>query len=173
MMKQEKPGKLFYPVQPRAMEAGSCVTYSELLPDPLLSGLVCCYWQLKSTVALGTPFTYPVVADACIDFIFDLNKENQNFVAGFASSSTSFSLDRSFNYIGIRFFSGAFASLYHIKSSLLTNQVQFISDVIPGDSKTLKNVVAGQTNIARIKPLGLQWPTKFPDFAGCGCHCPI
>jgi AraC-like DNA-binding protein len=151
MSKTERLGKLFHPVQPRAREGGLGVVYRELLPDPLLRGYICCYWQLKATEPLTASFTYSAVTDACIDFFFDLRSEQENFVAGYSSTSTAFALTNTFNYVGIRFFPGAFPSLYHIPASELTNDVHSLRDVIPQACKRLRDLISVSTDIADIR----------------------
>lgn len=153
MSNPERLGKLFYPVQPRAREAGHGVVYNELLPDPLLRDYICCYWQLKTTEPLISSFPYSVVTDACIDFFFDLNSEHENFVAGFSSASTTFALTNTFNYLGIRFFPGAFPSLYHIRASELTNDVHALRDVVPQACKKLRDLISGSTDVACTQSL--------------------
>jgi AraC-like DNA-binding protein len=144
--------RFFYPVQPRFREGGEGVMYAERAPNALLSGYICCYWQLKSTRPLADPFSYSAVADGCIDLFFDLNDLKENFVMGFSSCYTTFALQDTFNYAGIRFFPGAFPALYNIRASELTNQCQYISDVIPRAYNLLKDLLADLPGLERIGP---------------------
>lgn len=144
--------KLYHPVQPRCKDGGEAVSYREVDPDPLLSGLIYCYWQLQSTKPLSNDFQYNVVADGCIDLFFDLNNPHESYVMGFASEYSTFSLTKHFNYAGIRFFPGAFPSLYNIEASALRNQCQNIEVVIPHANKTLKNLLVSQYGLERLKP---------------------
>lgn len=143
--------KLFRPVQPRFREGGVDVIYQELAPDALLSGYLCCYWQLESVRPLSSPFLYNAVADGCIDLFFDMNQPGENFVMGFSSGYTSFALENKFRYAGIRFFPGAFPVLFNIRALELTNQCQYISTVIPHVHSALKDLMINPSGIAGIK----------------------
>lgn len=142
--------RLFRPVQPRFKEGGEGITYKEFLPDPSLSGYICCYWELKSTTHLPKPFLYNVVADGCIDFFFDLVNTGENYVMGFSSEHTQFSLEGKFSYAGVRFFPGAFPIFYHIKASELTNKCYYISDIAPHVSQGLEGLL--NNNRESLKP---------------------
>lgn len=143
--------RFFNPVQPRFNEGGDGVIYSELAPASSLSGFICCYWHLASTKSFSVPFVYTVVADGCIDFFFDLNDPREYFVMGFSSAHASFPLQKDFNYVGVRFFPGAFPALFNIEASLLTNQCYFISEVVPEVSKKLKGLLTRSSNFEHIK----------------------
>ncbi|MBT1697675.1 AraC family transcriptional regulator [Fulvivirgaceae bacterium PWU4] len=143
--------RFFRPVQPRFREGGADVVYQELAPDALLSGYLCCYWQLESVRPLSSPFLYNAVADGCIDLFFDMDQPEENFVMGFSSGYTSFALENSFRYAGIRFFPGAFPLLYNIKASELTNQCQYISAVTPRAYQALKDLMTNPSGIAGIR----------------------
>lgn len=153
MSHADKLAQLFHPLQPRAREGGDGVVYRELLPDPLLRGYVCCYWELKTTTALSSPFTYAVVTDSCIDFFFDLQHEDENYIVGFSSSSTSFALEKTFHYAGVRFFPGSFPAVFGIPAAALRNNVHLLRDVIPREHEALRAILTSEKDIDGMKPL--------------------
>ncbi|MFZ6014126.1 MAG: DUF6597 domain-containing transcriptional factor [Bacteroidota bacterium] len=153
MKELEKLGRLFRPVQPRFKEGGSGVSYAEFAPDPLLSGYICCYWQLRSKARLNQPFVYTAVADGCIDFFFDLNDLQENFAMGFSSTSTAFHLKNDFHYAGIRFFPGALSHIFPVKASELTNQCFYLNEVIPAIYKGLIALLDNRSASRQLKRL--------------------
>jgi AraC-like DNA-binding protein len=121
-------------------------------PDAALAPYICCYWQLRTNQILIHNFNYTAIADGCIDFFFDLDNPDEQFVMGFSSAYTAFSLKKNFNYAGIRFFPGAFPALYNVRASELTNQCQPIGEVMPRADAQLKALLAGQSLLRHIKP---------------------
>ena len=144
---------LFRPIQPRFKEGGQDVTYEEIIPGVPLCPYICCYWQLKTEQPLSYDFNYTAVADGCIDFVFDLGDPHTQFVMGVSSQYTTFTLERSFNYAGIRFFPGAFPALFGVNASELTNESLPIADVLPQIHQQLTTLLAGQSTLNSIKPL--------------------
>lgn len=151
--------ELFHPVQPRFREHGKSVSYRELPADKLLSGYISCYWELKSLEPLLHPINYTAVADGCVDFFFDLNNPGENFVMGFSTEHTTFTLNNYFNYAGVRFFPGAFASLFGIRASELTNQCVHIHDVMSGRFETIQMLGTGIYHLADFK-------SRFDEYIG-------
>nr|WP_245243829.1 helix-turn-helix domain-containing protein [Mariniflexile gromovii] len=110
------------PIQPTVKKSGESVQYCEYLPDVTLQNVIFCYWELKTTKPLDTPFTYRVVADGCIDIYFEINNIQESYVMGFCNKYTEFELKNSFHYIGIRFLPTMFPQVFKIDASQLSNQ---------------------------------------------------
>ena len=128
------------------------VRYLEQLPDPQLTPLIHCYWQLASNQPLTQPFVYRVVADGCIDLFFDLLSPGNAFVMGLSTTYTEFPLANSFNYIGIRFLPTAFPMLYRVDAAQLTNRVELLGDVLPSVAGSLTDLLPGHTTLDAIRP---------------------
>lgn len=121
---------LYNPVQPLVKRPCDEVVYTEFLPDPTLTNLIFCYWQLKTDQPLTDTFYYRVVADGCIDIFFELQNPGESFVMGFSNAYTAFPLRESFNYVGIRFLPSAFPQIFGINASELTNRFESLKTVV-------------------------------------------
>jgi AraC-like DNA-binding protein len=122
---------MYKPVQPAVGQWGGEVSYHEFLPDPRLQHVIYCYWQLKTNRPLTQQFNYRVVADGCIDIIFEMNNPADSFVMGFCKKYTEFELENSFNYFGIRFLPAGFPHVFKLDASELSNRVVNLADVVP------------------------------------------
>lgn len=98
--------------------------YRELLPEARLQDIIYCYWELKTTERLKSPFSYRVVADGCIDIFFQLDCPAESFVMGFCKNYTEFPLDHAFHYVGIRFFPTMFPALFNVAANELSNRYE-------------------------------------------------
>jgi AraC-like DNA-binding protein len=131
--------QLYTPVQPTVKQSAENVTYVEHNPHPSLQEYIYCYWELKTTSKLTTPFEYRVVADGCIDVFFELNNPSESFVMGFCKQFTSFPLEHSFHYVGIRFLPTMFPQLFNISALALSNRFENLNSVLPKFSSFLSN----------------------------------
>lgn len=131
--------QLYKPVQPSVLQSAGIVQYREFLPDPRLREFIYCYWQLKTSTTLTEQFSYRVVADGCIDIFVDLDQPQENFVMGCCKQYTEFSLEHSFNYIGIRFLPTMFPQLFKINASVLSNRFEALQLVAPETAAFLRN----------------------------------
>ena len=123
--------QLYTPIQPTIKQSADNVTYFEFLPELRLQPFIYCYWQLKTTSILSHQFNYKVVADGCIDIFFELSNPQNNFVMGFCKKYIEFSLDNTFNYIGVRFLPTMFPQLFKINAAELSNRFENLSSVVP------------------------------------------
>ncbi|RNL90744.1 AraC family transcriptional regulator [Sinomicrobium pectinilyticum] len=144
--------KHFKPLQPTVGGNDSGVTYSELFPHMHLGNYIYCYWELKTTRRLTTPFPYKVVADACTDIFFETGNPEDMFVMGFSTEYTEFPLDPQFRYIGIRFLPAAFPLLFRIGGNELTGRVEALHHLLPHVFNGLIPRVSGNMT--------------FPEYAG-------
>jgi AraC-like DNA-binding protein len=145
--------QLYNPIQPTIKQSADDVTYLEFSPDSALQPFIYCYWELKTTQTLKTPFKYKVVADGCIDIFFELNNSKDNFVMGFCKKYTEFPLENSFHYIGIRFLPTMFPQIFNIDASELSNRFENLRIVIPETASFIANNFKPQQKIEQIKTL--------------------
>jgi AraC-like DNA-binding protein len=122
---------LYRPTQPTIKAENRDISYLEIQPDPYIEKFIYCFWQLKTKLPLGVPYTYRVVSDGCIDIFFSAKKSAENFVMGFCRKYTEFSIGKEFNYIGIRFLPSAFPILFGIDARSLSNQSQELIKILP------------------------------------------
>lgn len=122
--------QLYAPIQPMLRIPVAGVSYREFSPDIRIQEMIYCYWQLKTSQPLLQQFNYRVVADGCTDIFFDLNEPQENFVMGFCKSYTEFSLNYSFNYIGIRFFPSVFSQLFKVDATELSQRCERLHAVV-------------------------------------------
>lgn len=116
------------------------VTYTEMLPDVSLQSIIYCYWELKTTQRLSSPFIYRVVADGCMDIFFERNAPQESFVMGFANQHTAFPLEGCFHYVGVRFLPTMFPQLFKVDASALCDRVERLDDVMPLVAADLSNI---------------------------------
>jgi AraC-like DNA-binding protein len=82
------------------------VRYTEAKPPSHLSGLVHCFWELKTDSPLTEDFCLHALPDACVNILF--NQADTN-IAGVTALRTTFevlNLGKTFHYVGIQFFPG-------------------------------------------------------------------
>ena len=143
--------KYFLPSQPTVNENTKHIEYSEFRPAKELNNYIYCYWQLKNTSPLLDQFNYRVVADGCIDVFFEVENSVESFVMGLSTSPVTFALAESFHYFGVRFFPAAFAQLFNIDVSQITNQYIKLSDVLPHFSLAIQEATPRKHSIEEIQ----------------------
>ena len=143
--------QLYRPVQPSVKQAGSGVTYREILPDERLQRIIYCYWELNTTEKLPTPFLYQVVADGCIDIFFQLDEPAKSFVMGFCKKYTTFPLGHAFHYVGIRFLPAMFPALFAIDAKKLGNRFEKLELVLKEPSVFIKDNFSAKDSFEEIK----------------------
>ena len=121
----------FTPIQPSLQGATQEVLYQESFPHPVVAPWIYCYWELKTLKPLEASFSYRVVADGCMDVLWQATSPESSFVMGFSNAHTLFPLGSSFHYIGIRFFPTAFPLLFRVDASTLTNRFEALPSVVP------------------------------------------
>ncbi len=141
----------FTPIQPTIKDGDGQVGYVEAWPDNRLSPYIYCYWQLCTKRPLCKTFTYQVVADGCIDVLWEASDPSQPFVIGFSNAHTEFSLEKSFNYFGIRFLPTAFPLLFGTEASALTNNIEDLRNVLPIVAKELSECVENHRELNGLK----------------------
>jgi AraC-like DNA-binding protein len=142
---------MYMPVQPTVKQAAEQVTYQEILPADALTDYIYCYWRLKTSMVLDSPFHYRVVADGCIDIFFELTNPVENFVMGFCKKYTEFPLDTQFDYVGIRFFPSIFPQLFNVNASELSNRFEQLALVVPNTAQFIADRFSDKLSLAQIK----------------------
>jgi len=143
--------KLYNPIQPAVKQAGESVNYREIAPQPKLQSFIYCYWQLHTHEPLSDVFSYRVVADGCIDIFFELSNPEENFVMGFCKKFTMFPLEKTFNYVGVRFLPTMFPQLFKINASELSNQFLALNSVIPSLARFIGQHFNSKQSLADIQ----------------------
>ncbi len=97
---------MYNPIQDGIEKTVRSVRYTEAKPPGHLSGLVHCFWELKTDSALADDFLLHALPDACVNILF--NQEDTN-IAGVTALRTTFevlNLGKSFHYVGIQLLPG-------------------------------------------------------------------
>ncbi len=145
--------QLYTPIQPAPKQVVDEVVYTEWLPDASLQHFIYCYWELKTLQPLSQAFTYRVVADGCIDIYFALDEPQESFVMGFCRQYTTFELEPSFHYIGIRFLPTMFPQLFRIDAATLSNRYENLDAVLPQVAAFIKDHFQAGQSRDQIKDL--------------------
>lgn len=97
---------MYNPIQDGIEKTARSVRYTEAKPPSDLSGLVHCFWELKTETALTEDFLLHALPDACVNILFNqLDPE----IAGVTALRTTFevlNLGKVFHYVGIQFLPG-------------------------------------------------------------------
>lgn len=144
--------KLYQPSQPTLTGTGADVQYIEVVPHIALQKTIYCYWELKTLQPLSTDFIYRVVADGCIDILFELDKPKNNFVTGLSTSYIEFPLAPSFHYLGIRFLPTGFPRLFNIRASELTNRFEELHALAPEVADFIAGEFDESMSLSEITP---------------------
>lgn len=97
---------MYSPIQDGIEKTAGPVRYTEAKPPSHLSGLVHCFWELKTDSALPEDFQLHALPDACVNILFN---QADTKIAGVTALRTTFevlNLGKSFHYVGIQFFPG-------------------------------------------------------------------
>ena len=136
----------FRPLQPTigARHSGM-VSYKEYKPYKALSDYVYCFWKLKSTHLLQSPYLYRVVSDGCIDILID-TKEGRTFITGFSKQFVEYNLGRSFEYAGVRFYPFMFPLLFGISAEKVVNRFLNLEVLLPELNRNIKSHLEDKAN---------------------------
>ena len=121
----------FTPIQPVLLLGKDKVFYKEVFPTPELADYIYCYWELKSQERLKDSFPYRVVADGCMDILWEVSSPHIPYVVGYADSFTEFPLGTTFHYRGIRFLPSAFPLGFQVNAQELRNHFESLDSVLP------------------------------------------
>ncbi len=96
----------YSPVQDGIEKTAGPVRYTEAKPPGHLSGLVHCFWELKTENVLTDDFHLHALPDACVNILFN---QVDTAIAGVTALRTTFevlNLGKSFHYVGIQLLPG-------------------------------------------------------------------
>lgn len=85
---------------------GSSVRYTELPPPDDLSGVVHCFWELRTSSTLTEDFHYHALPDACVNLLFNRLDTDIAGVTALHTTATTLNLGTSFHYVGVQLFPG-------------------------------------------------------------------
>jgi AraC-like DNA-binding protein len=97
---------MYDPVKDGIEKTVQSVRYIEAKPPSNLSGLVHCFWELKTEKELPKDFHLHALPDACVNILFN---QIDTKIAGVTALRTTFevlNLGKSFHYVGIQFLPG-------------------------------------------------------------------
>jgi AraC-like DNA-binding protein len=97
---------MYDPIKDGIDRTAGAVRYSVERPAAALSGVVHCYWELKTERVLAEDFSLHAMPDACVNILFNqLDAE----IAGVTALRTTYevlNLGKSFHYVGIQLLPG-------------------------------------------------------------------
>jgi hypothetical protein len=94
---------MYSPIRDGIEKIVQSVRYTEAKPPGNLSGLVHCFWELKTDRALSEDFCLHALPDACVNILFN---QVDTDIAGVTALRTTYevlNLGKSFHYVGIQF----------------------------------------------------------------------
>jgi AraC-like DNA-binding protein len=97
---------MYSPIQDGIEKTARSVRYTEAKPPSDLSGLVHCFWELKTETVLTEDFLLHALPDACVNILFN---QVDTHIAGVTALRTTFevlNLGKAFHYVGIQFLPG-------------------------------------------------------------------
>ncbi|MBX2816209.1 MAG: helix-turn-helix domain-containing protein [Saprospiraceae bacterium] len=127
----------YTPRQP-TVTRDSGVRYLEVAPPAELADDIYCFWHLYTPQPVSDSFQYRIVADGCIDLIYDSLQHEGPFIMGFHHRYTQYDLGHRFHYCGVRFFPGAFPLCMQVNAESLADQFQELVAVHPDLAHQLK-----------------------------------
>jgi AraC-like DNA-binding protein len=97
---------MYSPIQDGIDKSVQSVRYTEAKPPSHLSGLVHCFWELKTDSALADDFCLHALPDACVNILFNQADTNIAGVTALRTAYEVLNLGKTFHYVGIQFFPG-------------------------------------------------------------------
>jgi AraC-like DNA-binding protein len=97
---------MYSPIQDGIEKTVRSVRYTEAKPSSNLSGLVHCFWELKTECALPNDFHLHALPDACVNILFNQIDTNIAGVTALRTSHEVLNLGKTFHYVGIQFLPG-------------------------------------------------------------------
>jgi AraC-like DNA-binding protein len=97
---------MYSPIRDGIEKIVQSVRYTEAKPPGNLSGLVHCFWELKTDRVLSEDFCLHALPDACVNILFN---QVDTDIAGVTALRTTYevlNLGKSFHYVGIQFLPG-------------------------------------------------------------------
>jgi AraC-like DNA-binding protein len=97
---------MYNPVKDGIKKTVQSVRYEEVKPPADLSGLVHCFWQLKTEAVLPDDFCLHVLPDACVNILFNLADTNIAAITARQTTYVALNLGKKFHYAGVQLLPG-------------------------------------------------------------------
>jgi AraC-like DNA-binding protein len=97
---------MYSPIQDGIEKTVQSVRYTEAKPPINLSGLVHCFWELKTESALADDFLLHALPDACVNILFNQVDPNIAGITALRTAAEVLNLGKMFHYVGIQFLPG-------------------------------------------------------------------
>lgn len=97
---------MYNPIPDGVDKGARCVLYTVDKPPGYLSGLVHCYWELKTASLLTEDFCLHAMPDACVNILFNLADTDIAGVTALRTRYEVLNLGKSFHYVGIQLLPG-------------------------------------------------------------------
>ncbi len=97
---------MYDPIKDGIDKASGDVRYSVDRPTEALSGLVHCYWELKTESVLAEDFLLHAMPDACVNILFNQMDTDIAGVTALRTTHEVLNLGKSFHYVGIQLLPG-------------------------------------------------------------------
>jgi AraC-like DNA-binding protein len=97
---------MYSPIRDGIDKAVQSVRYTQAKPPGNLSGLVHCFWELKTDRSLPEDFCLHALPDACVNILFNQADTNIAGVTALRTTYEVLNLGKSFHYVGIQFLPG-------------------------------------------------------------------
>lgn len=97
---------MYDPIKDGIEKTARAVRYALAKPPGNLSGLVHCYWELKTQSRLADDFCLHAMPDACVNILFNQANTDIAGVTALRTRSEVLNLGRSFHYVGIQLLPG-------------------------------------------------------------------
>ena len=97
---------MYDPIPDGIEKTTRAVRYTVEKPPGHLSGLVHCYWELKTETALADDFCLHAMPDACVNILFNQADADIAGVTALRTTYEVLNLGKSFHYVGIQLLPG-------------------------------------------------------------------
>jgi hypothetical protein len=97
---------MYSPIRDGIEKTVRSVRYTEAKPPSNLSGLVHCFWELKTDNMLSEDFFLHALPDACVNILFNQVDTNIAGVTALRTTFVALNLGKTFHYVGIQFLPG-------------------------------------------------------------------
>jgi AraC-like DNA-binding protein len=97
---------MYNPVKDGIEKTVQSVQYIEAMPPDNLSGLVHCFWELKTETNLPEDFYLHVLPDACVNILFNMLDTKIAAITALQTTYEVLNLGKTFHYVGVQLLPG-------------------------------------------------------------------
>lgn len=112
------------------------ISYRELSPGPSTSPFIAYYWEFHSDSKES--FSYPVVPDACVDLILNVNEKESLLVSLSPLTYSTFPIDRNDTWFGIRFLPSGIRRFFRFDLGEIKGETIPFSELFPLEAVELE-----------------------------------